>query len=353
MESLVNSTNRTCSLVVILILLLGLANRVEAQGGPDFKGKTIKIIIGTSAGGGVDLYTRLIAQYLGKHLPGQPSIMAQNMPGGSSVVATNYVYNMAKPDGLTLGALQAGVYFTQILGRENVKFDWSKFTWIGTPHRMEAQLYMRADTPYKTLDDIRNAAEPPRCGGAGTGATGYYVPKILEETLGLKFRNVTGYQSGAEIDLAVERGELHCRAFDISSFLGREPTRTWYKTGKVRSLIQTGQKRDEGLPDVPTLNELMNQYKTPESARRVATMVLSSGGFGRPMVAPPGLSPELTRVIRDAYAKTMRDPEFIAETRKRRFELEPVSGEEMSKMAVEVINQPPDVVERVKKLLAN
>jgi len=353
MESLVNSTNRTCSLVVILILLLGLANRVEAQGGPDFKGKTIKIIIGTGAGGGVDLYTRLIAQYLGKHLPGQPSIMAQNMPGGSSVVATNYVYNMAKPDGLTLGALQAGVYFTQILGRENVKFDWSKFTWIGTPHRMEAQLYMRADTPYKTLDDIRNAAEPPRCGGAGTGATGYYVPKILEETLGLKFRNVTGYQSGAEIDLAVERGELHCRAFDISSFLGREPTRTWYKTGKVRSLIQTGQKRDEGLPDVPTLNELMNQYKTPESARRVATMVLSSGGFGRPMVAPPGLSPELTRVIRDAYAKTMRDPEFIAETRKRRFELEPVSGEEMSKMAVEVINQPPDVVERVKKLLAN
>ena len=353
MESLVNSTNRTCSLVVILILLLGLANRVEAQGGPDFKGKTIKIIIGTGAGGGVDLYTRLIAQYLGKHLPGQPSIMAQNMPGGSSVVATNYVYNMAKPDGLTLGALQAGVYFTQILGRENVKFDWSKFTWIGTPHRMEAQLYMRADTPYKTLDDIRNAAEPPRCGGAGTGATGYYVPKILEETLGLKFRNVTGYQSGAEIDLAVERGELHCRAFDISSFLGREPTRTWYKTGKVRSLIQTGQKRDEGLPDVPTLNELMNQYKTPESARRVATMVLSSGGFGRPMVAPPGLSPELTRVIRDAYAKTMRDPEFIAETRKRRFELEPVSGEEMSKMAVEVINQPPNVVERVKKLLAN
>ena len=337
----------------MIALQLSWGPRVGAQGEPNFKGKTVRIIIGTSTGGGVDLYARLIAQYLGSHLPGEPTVIGQNMPGGSSLVAANYVYNLAKPDGLTLGALQAGVYFDQLLGRDSVKFDWSKFTWIGSPERLEAQLYMKANSPYKTLEDIRRAAEPPRCGGAGTGATGYYVPRVLEETLGLKFKTVTGYQSGAEIDLAVERGELHCRAFDIGSFIAREPTRTWFKAGVVRSLIQTGQKRDDRLPEVPTLYELMDQYKTPEPNRRMATAILSAGGFGRPMVAPPGMPAALSRTLREAYVRTLKDPEFVEEVKKRRYDLEPVSGDEMHKMAREVINQPPDVIERVRKLLEN
>jgi tripartite-type tricarboxylate transporter receptor subunit TctC len=324
-----------------------------AQGQPDFKGKTVKIIIGTATGGGVDLWTRLIAQYLGKHLPGEPTVIVQNMPGGSSLVATNYVYNLAKPDGLTLGALQAGVYFDQVLGRDSVKFDWSKFTWIGSPERLEAQLYMRTNSPYKTLEDIRHATEPPRCGGAGTGATGYYVPRLLEETLGLRFKTVTGYQSGAEIDLAVERGELHCRAFDLGSFVAREPTRTWYKTGVVKSLIQTGRNRDHRLPEVPTLYELMDQYKTSEQNRRMAAVILAAGGFGRPMVAPPGLPADLARALRDGYAKTLRDADFVGEVKKRRYDLDPVSAEEMQSLAREVVNQPADVIERVKKLLEN
>jgi tripartite-type tricarboxylate transporter receptor subunit TctC len=269
------------------------------------------------------------------------------------LVAANFVYNMSKPDGLTLGALQGGAYFDQILGRDTAKFDWSKFTWIGSPERLEAQLYMRADSPYKTLEDIRRASEPPRCGGAGTGATGYFVPKVLEETLGLKFKTVTGYQSGGEIDIAVERGELHCRAFDIGSFVGREPTRTWFKNGFVKSLIQTGKKRDARLGDVPTLYELMDKHKTPEADRRMATAVLAAGGFGRPMVAPPGMSPELAHAIRDGYAKTLKDPEFIAEVKKRRYDLEPVSWEEMQNLAKEVTSQPAEVMERVRKILEN
>ena len=327
--------------------------RVTAQSDGDFKGKTIRLIIGTSSGGGVDLYARLVAQFLGKHLPGDPVLVAQNMPGASSVVAANYLFSVAKPDGLTLGALQGGAFFDQVLGHNTVKFDWAKFTWIGSPERLEAQLYMRADSPYKTLDDIRRAAEPPRCGGAGTGATGYFVPKILEETLGLKFKTVTGYQSGGEIDIAVERGELHCRAFDIGSFVGRDPTRTWFKNGYVKSLLQTGMKRDSRLGDVPTLYELMDKQKTPDALRRMATVVLSSGGFGRPMVAPPGMSADLARTIRDGYAKMLKDPEFIAEVKKRRYDLEPVTWEEMQSLAKEVTSQPPDVVERVKKILEN
>ena len=332
------------------LLNVGIAH---AQSAPDFKGKTIRLIIGTSTGGGVDLYARLVGQYLGKHLPGEPLIIAQNMPGASSLVAANHIYNAAKPDGLTLGALQGGVFFDQVLGHDTVKFDFAKFTFIGSPERLEAQLYMRADSPYKTLEDIRHAAEPPRCGGAGTGATGYFVPKILEETLGLKFKTVTGYQSGGEIDIAVERGELHCRAYDIGSFLGREPTRTWFKNGFVKSLIQTGRKRDARLGDVPTLYELMDKQKTPDALRRMASVVLSSGGFGRPMVAPPGMPAEIARTLRDGYAKMLKDPEFIDAVKKRRYDLEPVSWEEMQSLAREVTTQPRDVVERVKRILEN
>ncbi len=332
--------------------LLGAVN-VGAQSEVDFKGKTIRLVIGTSTGGGVDLYARLVVQFLGKHLPGEPVIIAQNMPGASSVVAANYLYAVAKPDGLTLGALQGGAFFDQVVGHNTVKFDWAKFTWIGSPERLEAQLYMRADSPYKTLDDIRRTSEAPRCGGAGTGATGYFVPKILEETLGLKFKTVTGYQSGGEIDVAVERGELHCRAFDIGSFVGREPTRTWFKNGYVKSLLQTGRKRDSRLGDVPTLYELMDKQKTSDALRRMASVVLSSGGFGRPMVAPPGMAADIARTIREAYAKMLKDPEFIAEVKKRRYDLEPVTWEEMQNLAKEVTSQPPDVVERVKRILEN
>jgi len=353
MERSFRLTNRALATAAIVMLGMAWPWIADAQRDADFKGKTVRIIVGTSTGGGVDLYARLIAQFLGRHLPGEPTVIVQNMPGASSLVAANFIYNMGKPDGLTLGALQGGAYFDQILGRDTAKFEWSKFTWIGSPERLEAQLYMRADSPYKTLDDVTRAAEPPRCGGAGTGATGYFVPKVLEETLGLKFKTVTGYQSGGEIDIAVERGELHCRAFDIGSFVGRDPTRTWFKNGFVKSLIQTGRKRDARLGDVPTLYELMDKHKTPEAERRMATAILAAGGFGRPMVAPPGMSAELARTIREAYAKTLKDPEFIAEVKKRRYDLEPVSWEEMQNLAKEVTSQPADVMERVKKILEN
>jgi tripartite-type tricarboxylate transporter receptor subunit TctC len=340
---------------LLAMITFGIAAPTDlaAQGETDFKGKTIRLIIGTSTGGGVDLYARVVAQFLGRHLPGEPVLVPQNMPGASSVVAASYIYNMAKPDGLILGALQGGAFFDQILGHDTAKFDWARFTWIGSPERLEAQLYVRADSPYKTLEDIRRAAEPPRCGGAGTGATGYFVPKVLEETLGLKFKTVTGYQSGGEIDIAVERGELHCRAFDIGSFVGRDPTRTWFKNGFVKSLIQTGKRRDARLGDVPTLYELMDKQKTPDALRRMATVVLSSGGFGRPMVAPPGMAADLARTIRTGYEKMLKDPEFIAEVKKRRYDLEPVSWDEMQHLAKEVTSQPADVMERVKKILEN
>ena len=211
---------------------------------------------------------------------------------------------------------------------------------------------MRTDAPYKTLEDIRNASEPPRCSATGVGSSGYDIPRVLEDTLGLRFKVISGYPGGADQDLAMERGEVHCRAFTIDAFFGREPFPTWVKKGFVRVVIQMERKRHPKLQDVPTIWELMDQYKVPEAKRRLATVYLNSGQFGsRPIVSTPGLSAEQAKILRDAYIKTLKDPEFLDEITKRGWTVDPVSGDELQALAKEVTSQPPEVVAWLKKLL--
>jgi len=175
---------------------------------PYFQGKTIRLIVGYPAGSAHDIWARLIAPQLTKYVPGNPASIVQIMPGAGSMTAANYVYNIAKPDGLTIGVVNAALYFEQVQKRPEVQFDWSKFTWVGSSTPTTSLLYMWANTPYKTIHDVRSAAVPPKCGVTGTGNTGYYLPKLLEQTIGAKFNLVTGYQGGAEIELAAERGEV-------------------------------------------------------------------------------------------------------------------------------------------------
>ena len=204
--------------------------------------------------------------HMNKHIPGKPDVIVQNMPGAGHMIAANYVYKTTKPDGLSLiGSIVPTLYFDQLVGRKEAQYDWSKFVWIGSPVQGESQMYMRADTPYKTMEDVRNAKEPPRCGAQGTSDSAYYLPKLFEEVIGTKFNLVQGYPGGPEIDLAVERGEIHCRAFTIEAFLSREPYHTWRKKGFVRNIVQTGKKRDSKLPETPTIWELMDKYKTSRS----------------------------------------------------------------------------------------
>ena len=253
-----------------------------------YKGKTITVYIGTTPGALYDQWGRILAQHMGKHIPGKPDMIVQNMPGAGHMIAANYVYNKTKPDGLSLiGSIVPTLYFDQLVGRKEAQYDWAKFVWIGSPVQGESQMYMRADTPYKTIEDVRGAKEPPRCGAQGTSDSAYYLPKLFEETIGTKFNLVQGYPGGPEIDLAVERGEIHCRAFTIEAFMSREPYHTWRKKGFVRNIIQTGKKRDAKLPETPTLWELMDRYKTPEPSRRLATLMLASGQLGRPMMGTP------------------------------------------------------------------
>jgi tripartite-type tricarboxylate transporter receptor subunit TctC len=326
------------------------ASQAKAQS--DFyKGKQIKIVVGASAGAASDLYARVVANHLPKQILGKPDVIVQNMPGGGSITAANYVYSVAKPDGLTLGAVTAPIYFAQLLGRKEVQFDWAKFTWIGTPEENDELFFIKSDLPYKTLFDLRKASEPPRCGASGVGSTGFYIPKLLEDIFSLKLNIVTGYPGAADVDLAVEKNEVHCRGTTISAFFGREPGKTWAKNGYVRFLVQTGDKRNHRLPDTPTIWELMDQEKGTEAKRRLARVVLGPGAFGRPILATPGIAADRVQLLREAYTKMLKDPEFVADATKRQWEINPVSGEKLEALAKEVVHQPPDVIERMKKVM--
>jgi tripartite-type tricarboxylate transporter receptor subunit TctC len=336
--------------VFFLLLLVMWTSTVEAQT-PFYQGKTVTIIVGTKAGDVYDLYPRLVAEFLPKYIPGNPNIIIQNVAGAAGLIATNQVYNISKPDGLTLGAIYPALYFEQLAKRPEVKFDWSKFIWIGSTVSSNSLMYMRADTPYKSMDDIRTATTPPKCGATGVTSSAYYMPKLLEDAIGTKFDIVPGYVAGQDIDLAVERGEVQCRAFTVNAFFAREPFITWRKKNFVRVMYQTGSKRDPRLKDVVLFNELMDKYKTPEDVRRLAKVVVAADEFGRPIVFPPGVPADRVKIIRDAFNKTIHDPALLAEAEKRRLDIDPASGEELDTLAKEVMTAPPDVVEKVKKLI--
>jgi tripartite-type tricarboxylate transporter receptor subunit TctC len=337
--------------VVTLAIVLLLAASVHAQA-PFYQGKTITIIVGTKAGDAYDLYPRMLAEFMPKYIPGNPNIIIQNVPGAASMIAANQVYNVAKPDGLTIGAIYPALYFEQLTKKPEVKFDWTKFGWLGNPVTSNHLLYMRTDAPYKSMDDIRTASSAPKCGSNGITSTGYYLPKLMEETLGTKFDIVLGYQSGQDVDLAVERGEVVCRAFTITAFFAREPFISWRKRGFVNVLMQSGAKRDGRLKDPPTIYELMDKYKTNEAGRSLAKVVLSAGEFGRPLVTPPGVPADRLKILRDAFDKSVSDPALLATAEKRRLEMDPASGAELETLAKEVMSASPEIVERMQKLLS-
>jgi tripartite-type tricarboxylate transporter receptor subunit TctC len=247
--------------------------------------------------------------------------------------------------------LAYGMYLDQIVGRKEVQYDIRKFNWIGSPEKSDVLFYMRSDAPYKSVEDIRNASTPPKCGSSGTAGTDYILARLLEDTLGLKITTVLGYPGGSEIDLAVEKGEVQCRGMTAAPFFGREPFTTWRKNNFVRVLFYGGEKRDERIPDTPTIYEILEKENIPEESRRVADVILRGTDFGRPWVAPPGTPKERVKILRDAHAKAMADPQLLEEAKKGQMEVEPVNGEELQKLAERMINQPPGVIARVKKVL--
>ena len=323
---------------------------VHAQTAPFFQDKTIRIVVGFTSGGLYDQYARILARHMPKHIPGNPTINVQNMPGAGSLIATNYIYSVAKPDGLTLGMPGSGIYLDQMLGRKEATFDVTKLVWIGSVDQRDLMIYMRADAPWKSVEDMLASKEQPKCGATGTSDLTTIMVNILEETLGLKFNNVRGYPGGVEIDLAIEKGEIHCRGTGITTHFAREPYFTWHKNGFDRHIVQTGAKQDPRLPDAPTLLELMDKKKTPAISRNVARALLVSATLGRPLIGTPGIPADRIKVLRDAYLKAFKEPDVVDEAKKTKLDLETLPGAEVEKQIRDVMNQPKEVIERVKKL---
>ena len=337
--------------LIWLLLFFDSKAFLHAQPDPFYQGKQVRIIVGASPGGFYDRWARLLARFIPKYLPGNPSMIVQTMPGAGSLVATNYVYSLSKPDGLTLLMPNSNTYLEQLSGHKEVRFDLRKFSVIGSQEKNFMLLYMRADAPYKTIGDIINAKEPPKCGSAGVSSAGYVLDRVLELAFGAKINTVMGYPGGNEIDLAVEKGEIQCRGNTINPHYGREPFDSWHKKGFDRHLVQTAKKRDPLAPEAPTIYELMDQYKTSETNRRVAHVLLGGAEFGRLMLVTPGTPADRVKMLREAYVQSIKDPELLAEAKKSRMDVDPSTGEDLQALLNEILNQPPEVIERVKKIL--
>jgi tripartite-type tricarboxylate transporter receptor subunit TctC len=290
---------------------------------------------------------------MSQNIPGKPQIILQNMPGAGSLTAANYVYSVAKPDGLTLGFFTPGLFFNQLIGSKEVMFDWAKFVWIGSPEQTQRIIYIRSDSPIKTVDDLRSTADAPRCGATALGTVGHYFPRLVEEALGVKFNLVLGYPGAAEIDLAIQKNEVQCRAGSLEGYFGSEPSRSWAKSGFSRVLITGGAKRDPRIADVATLHELMDKRKAADITRRLATVLLSPDNIGRPLATTPGVPAERVKLLREAFNRALIDAEFLAEAKRRGWEIDRVTGEELEAIGKKVMAQPVDVIERMKKILGN
>jgi tripartite-type tricarboxylate transporter receptor subunit TctC len=312
--------------------VLAIAAPANAQSTPFYQGKTVQIIVGSTIGSLYDQWAHLLARYMSKYIPGQPKMSVQNMPGSSGLMAANYGYNVAAPDGLTLLMFHRHVYLEQLNQRKEAKFDVSRFQWIGSPDKSVPMLYIRADSPYRSIDDILKAADPPNCGAIGTSDLTYSMSKVLEVAVGAKMKLVMGYSAGTRIDAAIERGEVICRVSSLDVHFNREPFQTWHKDRFDRHLLLFGSKRDARVPEVPTIHELMDELKTPDLRRRVAHVFLAGNELGRPMLAPPGTPTELLKILREAYAKVFGDPDFLAEVKRSKLYVDPSSGVELQEL---------------------
>lgn len=344
---------KSCAAVLSMFFVtVALVPAVQAQA--DFyNGKTVRIIVGLSTGGGYDRAARMMARQMGKYIPGNPSIVVQNMPGAGSVTAANYVSAVAKPDGLTILAPHNNLYLSQLSGQKEVKFDLTKMNWIGSLENDDMVIFARADAPFKSVDDIIKAKELPKCGSTGVGSSDYVMSKILEETVGAKVTHVTGYPGSSEIAIALERGEVQCMGLTIATYYGREPFLTWIKTNFVRFLAQSGHKRSDRVADAPTVYELMDRYKTPATKRRTTEAMLQGGEWARAFMVAPNTPADRVNTLRVAHEKAAKDPELLAEAKKIRLDVVHVGGAELQKMAAQVMKQPPEVIDAIKKLFLN
>jgi tripartite-type tricarboxylate transporter receptor subunit TctC len=324
----------------ILALLLaagdGAAQPVEQL----FTRKTVTVIIGYTAGGSYDLYGRMIARHLGRHIPGAPTVIAQNMPGAGSLKAANYLYEVAPKDATALGVIVESAALEQALANPAVQYDAAKFTYLGRVATSN-NIFMQWHTAkVQSLDDARRLETS--LAGTGPGSIAETVPRLLNSLIGTRFKLVSGYPASSEAMLAMERGEIDGASSSWAAVkVGKQ---NWLREKKIRIILQTTPERIPELPETPSLGEIGN---TPED-KQVFALYASGSAIGRSLLAPPGIAAERVTALRAAFQAMVADPEFVADLQRTNVELAPLSGEQVAELVVRTLSVPAAVRERAK-----
>jgi tripartite-type tricarboxylate transporter receptor subunit TctC len=331
-----------------LAVVMTLATPVSATDASSFfAGKTVRILVGFSAGGGYDIYARELGRYLGRHIPGNPSVAVQNMAGAGSLKAVNFLFNAAPRDGTVLATFSRGIVFEPLLGHlDGAQFEAPRFNWIGSVSDEVSVCAINASRGIVTLEDMRT--NKTVIGASGAGADSDVFPIVLRNLFHLPMRIVTGYPGGADLNLAMERGEIDGRCgWSWTSIVSRN--RDWVTDKRIHITLQIALSKHEDLPDVPLVTDLVSDPHQAAALR----LVVSRQSIARPFAAPPGVPAERIETLRQAFDATMRDPEFLAAMRSQALEVHPLGGAAVQRLMENIYASPPDVIKLARDLLIN
>lgn len=324
----------------VCVMMVVAAAGMPAQAA-DFSGKTLTIISGFAPGGGYDIYARLFAAHVAKHLPGEPAVVVKNMPGAGGLIGTNYLFNVAPRDGLTLGVPPQTVVIAQVMGSPNVKFDAQKFNWIGRVNsNVEVQQTWHT-SGVKTIADAKATAVT--LAGTGPDSSSVVFPRLLNDILGTKFKVVSGYTGVSMAALAMERGEVQGMVRPWAIIKTARPE--WLREKKINLLVQYGGKRHPEIQDVPAVVDLAEN----DTQRQIFALYASGSDIGRSIVAPPDIPPDVLQALRTAFDATMKDPALLEEARKADLDLDPLSGGELQSAVARAAAVSPQVIEAARK----
>ena len=332
-----------CAAVVGLLLPLTFLATSGAHSQETFAGKNISAIIGFGAGGGYDTWGRIVARHIGKYLPGKPSVIPQNMPGAGSYVAASHIYGVAPKDGTVFGIIARDAALGPLSGAPGARFDATKLSWIGTPTKEHNVCIAYHTVAVKSVADLREKQLILGDTGPGTGTRSY--PKVLNALLGFKFKLVGGFQSSADVFLAMERGEVDGICESLDSVTNRRPD--WISSKKVTVLLQAGATPHPDLKDVPLVFDLARNA----DERAVLEFLYAGQEIGRPFVAPPDMPADRLKLLRDAFNATMKDSDFIADAKRSKLELEPDDGEHLAMLIKKIYATPKPIIDKVTDLI--
>jgi tripartite-type tricarboxylate transporter receptor subunit TctC len=313
---------------------------------PFHEGKTIRIIVGFSAGGGFDAYARVIARHFGKHIAGSPKVIVENMTGAGSLVSANHLYKVAKPDGLTIGHFNGGLFFNQVLGQPGIEFDAKKFGFIGAAAKEECVCILSKASGVMTVNRWVDSKVPVKLGGLGPGANIDNSIRILKASSGLPIQLVSGYKGTADIRLAVESGELQGACWGWETI--RTTWRSALQSGDVVPVLQMVEKP---FPDLASVPLAINLAKTNEGRQMIEVGVHNPSIFSRPFVLPPGIPKDQLEVFRNAFQEMFKDPDFIAEIEKTKLDIAPVTGEELERRVGRLFELDSAFLNKMKDIL--